>query len=283
MKIGILGYGSIGKRHAKNFAEPLGCEVGVHDIVYKDCGKAAWFENRVELIEWADAIVVATPSDSHFMDILNCQAHKKPMLVEKPLTLSVSDMSWGWDYIEMVGYNLRYHACVQKVRQWLPEIGNPIYAHFRCAQHTDKPAYRRDGVIFNYSHEIDLATYLLGVATVKWASQSEDRQIATILLNINDIVCCIDLDALSKQSTRRFVIGGEEGFILCDLNERTVVLYSKATRAVKEYSASDTFDDNYITEALSFLKRLRGEEVIGCTADEAMRVVQICQRASTPL
>lgn len=279
MKIGILGFGSMGRRHAKNFELPLGCAVGIYDASPAVSGwrLGPTFEKRSDLIAWADAIVIATPSGEHYKDILDCDAAKKPMLVEKPLTLGVLDVPT--DYIKMVGYNLRYHHCVQRARSWLGRIGQPQYAYFICRQSTDKAEYKRDGVIYNYSHEIDLALYLMGAATAEWSMQSHDRQKATLVLNHNGVFSVVVLDALADQPKRRFIIGGSGGFISCDLIARTAILFSDFK--VDEFSADDTFDDNYVSEALAFLGRLEGKEVVvfGCTAEEALRVVRICNRA----
>jgi len=45
----------------------------------------------------------------------------------------------------------------------------------------------------------------------------------------------------------------------------------------RNFQGRDTFYTNYLAEAYAFLARLDGEEdVYGCTADEAMHVMDIC-------
>src|SRR5712671_2686106 len=79
-KIGVLGLGSIGSRHFQNFKD-LGCDVRGYD---PGAGKVSTML-REDLMNWADAIVIATPTAQHWQDIVDCWAVKKPIFVEKPI------------------------------------------------------------------------------------------------------------------------------------------------------------------------------------------------------
>lgn len=278
-KIGILGLGSIGSRHLKNFKE-LGCEVSVYD----PNEKCIYTYTREELINWADAIVVATPSDHHFHDIMTCG---KPVFVEKPIVNDRPQLdNLETDHVLMVGYNLRFHTCVIKARQWLKNglIGKPIWARFTCAQYNDKPAYLRDGVILNWSHELDLALHLLGNPTVMGCMQTRNgnaEYIADILLLHNNTMCqtVVHLDYLTKWERRGFLIVGTDGSIEVDLLNRQAFLRDNKGSFPEIHYGRGSFDGDYLAEARAFLKRLDGEETLGCTAEEAMQVVRIALAA----
>lgn len=278
-KIGVLGYfGSIGSRHYRNFKE-LGCNVDGWDPLKNHP------LDRETLIEWADAVVVATPTDQHYQDIVDCYKQGKPTFVEKPIVKFEHELySIETDQVLMVGYNLRFHSCVKKAREWLGAgaIGKPLWARFTCAQYNDKAAYLRDGVILNWSHEIDLALHLLGAATVVAASsvgrEPGNESLADIILSHDNLMCrtVIHLDYLTKWERRGFLIVGEEGSIEVDIVNRQAFLRDNKGSFPEIHYGRGTFDGDYLAEARAFLERLEGKETLGCTAKEAMRVVNIC-------
>jgi predicted dehydrogenase len=286
-KIGIIGLGSIGNRHFQNF-EKLGCEVRAYDTqitayATRD-GPAIDTTNRQEVIDWADALVIATHTAHHYEDILSTG---KPLFVEKPIVAST--LEWAkvpTKHVVMVGYNLRFHSCVKKVRGWLGEglIGKPLWARFTCAQFSDKADYIRDGLCLNWSHEIDLALHLLGHAVVM-AAVGDDQTVLDIILN-HDVHHCqtvVHLDYLLKFERRGFLIAGTNGSIEVDLLRRKAICLDNRGLITNNYQGRDTFDSNYVAEAQAFLDRLDGKTTEGCTADEAMNVANICLLAKEKL
>lgn len=273
-KIGVLGCGSIGKRHISNLTQ-LNCGVRVYDpandvpISYRD-----------EVIKWADAVVIASPTDEHISDIVHCRRLGKPSFVEKPIghrkpTTLMTE-------VQMVGYNLRFHSCVKQAKKWLdsgvlgPEC---LWANFTCAQMNDRPQYLRDGVILNWSHEIDLALYLLGPARVLNATANGEESIADInLKHSNGCLTHIHLDYVTDPEVRYFRLINEEGGIYVDLVKRSATLYQR-NMPMTVYQGQDSFDENYLDEMRAFLMRLDGQPTLGCTAQEGLDVLDICLRA----
>ena len=167
--IGIIGLGSIGRRHATNLYKHLGQTevIGYDPDLEKNVG---WVVRDFDfLLKTATAFVIASPTAIHHQHILQCAVTDKPTFVEKPIT---SDGLTEPHSVIMVGYNLRFHPCVIKAKEWLDagDIGDPLWANFTLGQHSIKPPYLRDGVILNWSHEIDLAIHLLGYGGVSHSS-----------------------------------------------------------------------------------------------------------------
>lgn len=280
IKIGIIGLGSIGSRHLKNFQD-LGCEVHGYDpakIQYNNT------EDLARVYD-CDGIVIASPTDKHFNHIMDVHARRKPMLVEKPLVATRHELqNVPLRYIFMVGYNLRFHSCTLKARQWLEQgvIGKPLWARFTCAQYNDREAYRRDGVILNWSHEIDLALHLLGEAEVLTAATTDREDLTDILLKhySNECHTVVHLDYLTKPERRGFVIVGTDGSIEADLVSRQAFVKDCDGKVIHTHFGKDSFDDNYVTEAKAFLalirKQIESRYLVGCNAYEAHAVVEIC-------
>ena len=276
--IGVIGLGSIGARHAKNL-EALGCKVIGYDP------QLSAQDNRlpplVDVVAVSEALVIASPTNHHYHHIFDCSS--KPLFVEKPLTHGPTTLfDHNWEAIKMVGYNLRFHSCVIQAQKWLLHnaIGKPLWANFTCAQYNDRPNYLRDGVILNWSHEIDLACYLLGDCRVAASStrltDGKDDMTDILLTHDNGCRTTVHLDYLTRPEYRGFVIAGDKGVIEVDLPNRTAKLSPHGDYVSFEVDQGGSYDEDYKTEMQAFLDRIDGKTTLGCTGEEALKVLEIC-------
>lgn len=283
MRIGILGYGSIGSRHGRNLVS-LG-----HKVIFHDPNVADGLP-KDEVIKRSDAVVIASPTSEHASDISLCKRENKPCFAEKPIADSfIKEWSTFLKWPLMVGYNLRFHPCVRKAKEWLDDdrLGTPYWANFICAQFNDKPEYLRDGVTLNWSHEIDLALHLLGPAGVSGASITKDDAISDILLthtaNQGEHGCrtAIHLDYVTRPEHRGFSVCGPKGVMVANIPARSIALLDTdgTPKHVEQYQGS--FDHDYVVEMSAFIAKAIGTgiETPGCTAEEAIDVLRVCLRA----
>lgn len=290
MKIGVIGLGSIGLRHAKNLIA-MGHEVYGFDFKAPPAEIAGltWGYDRPEDL---DAMVIATPSDDHLTDLFQCVEDNQHILVEKPIGTelwadgkSLKAAITVAKKVVMVGNNLRFHACVKKAKEWMPKIGIPLWASFTLAQYNDKPAYLRDGVILNWgAHEVDLALYLLGEAKVRSCvvGRGGEETIADmILLHANGCQTTVHLDYLSKSEQRCFMITGTDGAIMCDLLRRTTLflLPGDLHTAKAMFQDQGNWDDDYIEEMKAFIDRINGKETLGATGAEGLACLELLLEA----
>lgn len=280
--IGVFGLGSIGMRHANNL-RAMGHNVRAYD---PDMQRRLAFNGvlweEMEVLQ-SDALVVASPSDDHSWRLLT-DAHRLPMFVEKPIGISghnAAELKVISRYSKpiMVGYNLRFHSCVKKTVSWLPSLGKPQWAYFICGQYNTRPAYLRDGVILNWSHEIDLAMYLLGLGVVKGCvarikDGSED--IADILLDHTECQSSIHLDYITHPEQRSYQIFGKNGRIEVDLARRIARLENSDGALIEQFIGQDSFDQNYVEEMKAFIDLIDGKQTIGATGAEGIRVLEAC-------
>lgn len=246
MRIGILGLGSIGKHHMVNL-QRRDHTVLVYDPAYPDYGLT-----REQVLEEAEALIIASPTAQHARDILDtCARPNLPILVEKPLiTPYVNELHAVSNVLRInktayTGFNLRFHSCVKKARGWLPLIGPPRWAHFIVAQRNTK---YDDDVISNWaSHEIDLALHLLGPGKVIYAHGNRE----CALLAIEHESGCrssIQADYVLNPEMRGFVIAGDRTLEV-DLVRR----YARLSECVV-FTGNDSWDTNYYAELVSFLE-----------------------------
>ena len=170
MKIGVLGLGSAGKRHASN-AEKLGHALISYD---PDLDRK---EQRQKVLDTADAVIIASPTEYHLQDLLDTMAAGKHALVEKPIALSrqrkavqdLVELNAGATHplVIAVGYNLRFHPLIKELKDLLASEARagrkPHYADFICCQYTQSQDALTNGCLETWAtHEIDLARHLIG-------------------------------------------------------------------------------------------------------------------------
>jgi predicted dehydrogenase len=274
MKIGILGLGSIGSRHAKNL-KAMG-----HDVLGYDPARGT--HSRDAVLE-ADAIIIASPTTKHCSDLLDC--YQTPTLVEKPIVLDETELR-ALSKLDLslvkVGYNLRFHNVTQHVKKWLDKklIGDVIWANFVLSQYSDKDAYHRDGVLTNWlSHEVDLAIYLLGPAALSFSEARVSKlgeDMAEISLHHKSGArSMLHADYFGCPEERRFVIIGTVGKIIGDLATRRAKIFNRQNFMV-EHCYGGSFDEDYIAEMKDFLAFVENKPSIGCSGKEGMAVLNLC-------
>jgi len=102
LRVGIIGTGGMGGRHARNLAHRVAAAevVAIMDLdkaraaaVAADCGGAAVFTDAAALIDDSavDAVVIASPDPTHADLAVACIEAGKPTLCEKPLGVNLDD------------------------------------------------------------------------------------------------------------------------------------------------------------------------------------------------
>ncbi|MEY2740216.1 MAG: hypothetical protein RL283_318 [Actinomycetota bacterium] len=302
MRAGVVGQGSIGRRHARILAA-MGHEVAAastrgDDAVRGDDGAEG---ARVVARDVAgllaahrpDYVVIASATTRHGDDLAALAAadYRGRVLVEKPLLATTAALPATRFAAEGVGYNLRHHPLVVEALRRVGALGPLVAAEFDCGQHlaTWRPgadprttsSARRDlggGVLRDLSHELDLALLLCG----DWRSVAagigrvgdlgiETEDTASLLVATDGCASVrITIDYLRAERTRRFALEGEAGTLECDL------VAGELRHGADVVRAAPAPDATYEAEHRAMLEH-DGEGV--CTFAEAMRVVRLVDAA----
>ena len=148
IQLGIVGCGGRGVGLGREMAAiGLGRVVAICDpneqrirIAQGRFGEARVAKDACELAGWDDveAIIVATPDDTHVEIALALKPFGKHLLVEKPLAVSLADcdrLVCGFaeqtDMVQMVGLCMRYNNMMQRVHELVAggAIGEVLTAH----------------------------------------------------------------------------------------------------------------------------------------------------------
>jgi myo-inositol 2-dehydrogenase/D-chiro-inositol 1-dehydrogenase len=183
MNVGIIGAGGMGGRHARNLHDKVvGAHVaGVFDIdlarmerVADDCDSARTYSDPLQLVEdeRIEAVLIASPDETHADFVLACLREGKPVLCEKPLAATASE---AWRVVEAEASLGRKLLSLGFMRRFDPEhvslnevvksgaIGRPVMfkgVHRNASIGIDFPG---EAVVSQAAiHDIDSSRWLLG-------------------------------------------------------------------------------------------------------------------------
>ena len=249
MKVGIIGYGSIGQRHVRNLFS-LGYD---NIILLRTVGTGNKYElpelTEMEkfINERLDAVILSNPTGLHAKYIDHLLSTNINILVEKPLVATMDELElietrlMTYTGFGMTAYNMRFHPVVQEVKTVIDNVvlGKIYSARFHVGQFL--PDWRPDrdyrntysasvelggGVLLDLIHEIDLAYHLIGKPDGRVDSrvekvsdlQIETEDLAEIMYSTsNGTVVTIHLDYLAREYRRYFEIIGEKGTLTSNL------------------------------------------------------------------
>ena len=148
-----------------------------------------------------DAIVIATKHNSHANFVLKALETKKNIFVEKPLCLNLEELNkieaaHSSSNILMIGFNRRFAPHIQKIKDLLKNINNPISMIMTVnAGNIPKDHWTQDleigggRIIGEVCHFIDLLRFLAGKTITKHEIQFMDsvtKDTANIQLSFAD-------------------------------------------------------------------------------------------------
>jgi len=292
----VIGYGSAGKRHAREL-QALGLKVAVVSrrplegvLAYDALGPALEAERP-------DYLVIANETAQHGATLAALVAldYSGRVLVEKPLTRDPEALPEHRFAALYVGYQLRFHPVIQRLRAALSEL-RPVAVQAYVGQHLATWRPERDyrdsyssqaeaggGALRDLSHEIDLLLWLLGGWTRIAAlggnhgvleTNAEDA-FAILMETSNCPLVTLQLNCLDRQTRREILVVGDRHTLHADLIAGTLRISDREERFAV---ASD--------EPTMAMHRaaLAGDTATLCSAGQAeavMGAVEAAERAAS--
>lgn len=293
MKIVVVGYGSIGRRHIGNLAK-IGIDAKVYCFRRSNSSIVEFpyvvILTKVEQVRVLnpDVILVCNPSHLHLDWIELAVDLKSHIFVEKPMVTTVKDLNRAKYYsnsfndrVFFIGFMLRYHMGILELKNHLisGKIGSPYHARLEFGGYLPSWPYedykqsyaaRKEmggGVIFTISHELDIAQHLFGydaeLTVIKSSTNLLDitgEEMAELVLNYKDKQVSIHLDFLQRDYHRTIRIVGDKGSLIWDWNEGTVTLKRLGEKAETVFEETD-FDVNqlYLDELRDFFNLIESK------------------------
>lgn len=316
MRALVIGFGSIGRRHAANLSS-LGHDVSVlrHSRAAKGRGSFPEYHDFDEALAGGtpDFAVVASPTTCHAEHALKLIDRGIPFLLEKPPTLDLASTLAVQAALERkaftryaIGFNLRFYPPLRCMKELLARLGH-IYA-MRVVAGSYLPGWRPGvdyrqttsarrelggGVHIDLVHELDYVLWFLGMprevcahlAKVSGLEITTQDLCAALLAYPDGAVVELHLDYLSHRSLRGCQVIAERGTLDWTFSEGIVRLTEPGGKPVDLYSLPPGYEFNrtYLDESERFVQVVRGEaepEVDFSHGVNVMRVLEAIGEAS---
>ncbi len=311
MKILFVGLGGIGQRHLRNLRALLGSSVEVH--AYRVPRLSQALTDQLEIEAGADlvtkydirvhhdldaalatkpsAVFLCNPSSLHVLVAMDAAQAGCHLFIEKPLSHSLAGVEALIEAVDrrklvgMVGYQLRFHPCLQALQQQLRkgQIGRPLSASAEVGEYLPDwhryEDYRQmyaaraalgGGVILSQIHEMDYLFWLFGMPKRIFTSGG---RLSSLELDVEDVASSIlefeveghkvpvhlHQDYVQRPPSRGCKIIGDEGTIAMSLTNLTVERYdSKGQLAEKLSFEGFPRNDLFVSEMKHFFDCIEG-------------------------
>lgn len=287
----VIGYGSIGARHARILKE-LGCATAVvskrtvdFPRIYSDLGHA--------LAEHApDYVVIASATSNHqpTLSTLAALGYLGTVLVEKPLFDHAQSLPMHAFRLAAVAYNLRFHPIIRRLRDWLAGediLSVQAYVGQYLPDWRPGTDYRRSysasseqggGVLRDLSHELDYLTWMLGDWTrlvalgghVSPLEITSDDVFSLLMTTERCPIVSVQLNYLDRRVRRRIVINTARHTLEADLVQGTITIDRDVEVVAAERDA--TYRDMH--KAL-----LGGRSDVACSLHEGLGILHLIDAA----
>ena len=254
IKIGVIGTGSIGKNHVRVCSDINNIQLsGVVDTDKKTAKTVAekfntkMYGDYNELLPNVDAVIIATPTATHYDITMDALAAGKHVLVEKPICDSVQKAeelvkkAKKEDLILAVGHIERHNPAVRFAKESIntKKLGELI--SLTSKRVSNFPGRIRDiGVIFDFGiHDIDVMRYLAGEVTSVYARAGNFNKSTTyedhanIILNFENGICgVVEVNWLTPVKIRKLFLTCSEYFVEVDYIDQSVTMSSSSFKEI---------------------------------------------------
>ncbi|HEX6385787.1 MAG TPA: Gfo/Idh/MocA family oxidoreductase [Anaerolineae bacterium] len=296
--VGIIGTGGMGTRHAHNLQRKVkGAKVaGLYDLdagrmaqVAAECGPASVFHDPYELIadDRIDAVLIASPDETHADFVLACIQHDKPVLCEKPLATNAEDARIIIDaetaagrQMVTVGFMRRFDSYHVAVKETVASgiLGRPVLFRGIHRNAQAVPALPPRLIVTGSAvHDVDSARWLLQqeVEEVFACGRRIDpalREDAVDLLLLQLSLSGNCLATIEVYISARYgyevtaEIIGEQGTAVTAQPVEAILRHQQHQSTLVHAEWLERFQDAYVAELEQWVQTLHGGPFIGANA-----------------
>lgn len=319
MRIGIIGCGRIGKVHGLSIKAIDGAEVtSVSDpfeenvaTLAKETGASVLSSEALIASDTVDAVIIATPTTTHYNLIHSAAAAKKAIFCEKPIDMDADRIRDCMDVVEannvpfMVGFNRRFDKNFASAQNQIQNgaIGEVEIVTILSRDPSPPPIeyIKSSGGIFRdmMIHDFDMARFLLNdefISVYATGSALVDREIgkvgdvdtaAVTLRTASGKICQI---SNSRRATygydQRFEVHGSTGMLRVEnVLENTVEMATGVgfNTAPTENFFLERYSGAYITELEHFIECVASNKKPTPNAEDGLRAQLIADAAAKSL
>jgi predicted dehydrogenase len=291
----VVGLGSIGRRHARNWAAlglgPVSVcrQVGLAQPEPLGVAAREFFDLDEALASQPDVVLVTNPTGLHVETAVRAVRAGAHVFVEKPLGDALDGVAELLSAAHaagrqiMVGYNLRFHPGLARLKELVGEgaVGQIVSVRATVGEYLPgwhpgedyRRGYsaRRDlggGAVLTLSHELDAVCWLLGAPSQVMAMaihatslDIDTDDVAELTLRYPRCLASVHMDYARRPPARSLEIVGEEGVLRWEYDEARLFRYAPATRQwrVEEGDRRAERNDKFLAELSPFAACVHGE------------------------
>jgi predicted dehydrogenase len=269
LKIAVIGVGHLGKEHARIYSDmPDVSLAGIVDI-NKERGEEAaqrysakYYSSYKDILGKVDAVSVVVPTKSHYEIAKELLKNGIPVLVEKPMTGTVSEaeelirLSKSNNTVLQPGYVERFNPAIQAIQKL--DVSLKFIECHRLSPFTFRSA--DISVVFDLMiHDIDIILYLskskvkkIDAVGVNVISDKEDIANARIQFE-NGCVANITASRVSFEPMRKIRLFSEDSYISLDYQKQEAMIYKKSPELTLKSINVEDKDVSTIKDLKSFV------------------------------
>ena len=320
VKVGCLGLGRMGSIYTGHFsrrvteaelvavADPA---PGLARRSAADVGVPLWYEDYRDLLSSpeVEAVVIATPANTHADVIETAAGAGRPIFCEKPLALTLDDCDRVIHAVErsrvlfQIGYNRRFDAAYREAKRLIADgaIGTPVtFKSVSRDPMMPRLEYARPevsgGLIMDMAiHDFDVGRWLMDSdvrrvftegGTLVFEQLASVHDLDNAVMNLKFTSAALGSVEVSRNAVygydiRTEVLGADGGVMIGSLQQTPVLLLTRdgARHDVMKYII-ERFSDAYLAEVRHFVRAVRGEEAPGPTIHDGRAGVEIALAAT---
>lgn len=278
LKVGLLGLGNMGQNHLRVLSMLKGVQLEfIYDI---DTEKAALLASQYSVrstdnlerdMQGLDAVVIATPTNTHYEYALLASKYVKRMFIEKPITDSLEKAIELQRIFEekgitvQVGYIERFNPAVVEMKKILGRSKKVVNVEFTRTNKVSSRITDVDVILDLMIHDIDLALHLNGDVKDVFAYGSLENDMivfaCAILTHQNGRFSRITASRITEKRIRTIYATCEDMFVDCNLLKKEIYINKQSViQAYDEFklmSVEETVDvsrqEALLSELMIFL------------------------------
>lgn len=241
-KVGLLGLGKMGRNHLRILNLLGDVEIAfIYDIdtanakkVSEDYNLNYLQELDFNIISEVDAVIVATPTSTHFDYLSKLIGKVKNIFIEKPITSSFAEalslkeilMTQKSTYIQ-VGFIERYNPSVKVVKD-IVKNSEVFGMDFSRTNKLSSRITDVDVISDLMIHDIDLAIYLNGsvkdISAKGFVNNNLIDYAVVTLEHSSGVISRLEASRITERKKRSIQVTAKDLYIDCDLLQKEVVL-----------------------------------------------------------
>ena len=241
IKISVVGLGQMGVNHLNNLLNIKNINlISIYDkIKRKDLENkynSKFSENIKKVINNTDAIIIATPTTTHFKYFLECSKKIKNIFIEKPLVTDIKQFKKILQITKKkkinlkIGYIERYNPTIQLIKKIVKK--NKILNLDFIRTNNRQNKIKDTNIIFDImTHDIDLALYLSGdVKKITSSGVKRRNKIKFAISTLEHKNKCITRILSNSECAKRIRtlnITTEKNYISANLLTREIIITKK--------------------------------------------------------